>query len=118
MWGVAPGRLCRLWHRHIPQQLEGVHGDLLSVLGSDIWITVAPAPISPLLPVGQLNESTLLVVLGLGHRLGPVLLWRNTIARQISRRKLFISRLQFSYYATSFLSTIVGTCMSSSLSER
>jgi hypothetical protein len=41
------------------------HGDLLSVVGSDIWITVAPAPVGPLLPVVQLNESTLLVALGL-----------------------------------------------------
>jgi len=48
-----------------PQRLEGAHGDLLSVLGSDIWITVAPTPVGPLLPAAQLNESTLLVVLGL-----------------------------------------------------
>jgi len=39
-----------------------------------------------------------------------VLLWRNTIARQIGRLKLLIFCWQVSYYATSFLSTIVGTC--------
>jgi|HubBroStandDraft_6_1064221.scaffolds.fasta_scaffold00119_10 hypothetical protein len=56
----------------------------------------------------------------LGYRFGPVLLRRNTIARQISRRKLLISisSPKFSYYATSFRSTIVGTCISSSHSER
>lgn len=52
------------WHRHISNNY-GCAWDLLSVLGSDIWITVPPVPVGPLLPVAQLNESTLLVVLGL-----------------------------------------------------
>jgi len=47
------------------KRLQGAHGDLLSVIGSDIWITVTPTPVCPLLPVAQLNECALLAVLGL-----------------------------------------------------
>jgi hypothetical protein len=40
-------------------------GDSLSIIGSFIWITVAPAPVGPLLTVAQLRERTLLAVFGL-----------------------------------------------------
>ena len=45
----------------IPSAITNAQGDSLSV----IWIAVTPVPIDALLPGVQLNESTLLVVLGL-----------------------------------------------------
>ena len=46
------------------------------------------------------------------------LLLGNVLARKFGRRMFLLYSLQFSHYATSFLSTIVGTCTSSSNSER
>jgi hypothetical protein len=53
------------------------------------------------------------------HRLGSVgLFLRNATPRQFGHRKLLVFCFQFSRYATSFLSMIVGTCTSSSNKER
>jgi hypothetical protein len=46
------------------------------------------------------------------------LLRRNVLARKFGRRMFLLYSLQFSHYATSFLSTIVGTRTSSRNSER
>jgi hypothetical protein len=46
------------------------------------------------------------------------LLLRNVLARKFGRWMFLLYSLQFSHYATSFVSTIVGTCTSSSNSER
>src|SRR5271157_4943255 len=45
-------------------------------------------------------------------------LWRNAVGRQFGRRKHSFFCLQFIHYATSFLSTLAGTCTSSSNRER
>jgi hypothetical protein len=46
------------------------------------------------------------------------LLRGNLLARKFGRRMFLPYALQFSRYATSFVSAIVGTCTSSSNSER
>jgi hypothetical protein len=46
------------------------------------------------------------------------LLRGNVLARKFGRRMFLLYFLQFSHYATSFLSTIAGTRTSSSNSER
>jgi hypothetical protein len=44
--------------------------------------------------------------------------WAATRSRRLWRQALIGSRNENSYYATSFLSTLVGTCTSSSNRER